>query len=673
MWGTLIDREQIQAVSVHFACTISGKDKNTHLLWSRYGVQKVVGLTCQIFSVLCMHEAINIQTPLDGRPLDLKHPVLDILSKVGLVRFVQMYTTSPHCHFSAQVLHPVTGLIVLCNLQHHRTKETMLNAANNYINHVRDMCQKMVGQLKSRLEYVAVFNDSTGIPLHYSAENYINTLALESLLSKYPVMLPFQTYGENNLVGILKEILEYVHSSLSGLLHDSANKGGFVPSWQAYQLELAFEELAFGHPLSVFDRPYSASLGTCSVNPRSVTHRRGFLGLAPTNSAAVGENPLPIKTWSGNQQLALRVARLFPLTDMLEAPPCIIGAEMVRLVLRDLYNTSSVPFYALQGEKLPLGFSLTGSITLESLAEQLGKVYNFSFPHTFNEGKRIVGEAGHDVVECLKMGLVELKLKFFPLLRTKDRSERYCARRAENLYLAVHPSTATPPLEATLASLTGDICLEIERRRLSYARNMEFYRLYGMPWLQAVSKRLPPLSVPDRLKMLVFISCVGLRMNGEFIDYVQLRELAEEMPLPQSELQKRLILGRDLMEKVTALKLWKLHSSIDFRVNKRQVVKPAGQAVPQKEAERAPEEIVEIEDQISDVPGLKSVSMVLSRDVRLKWTPIEMEWLSCETTKTHREAYQEYVHACQASLMQVRTFLSFRKKRREIMKAQGTD
>lgn len=156
------------------------------------------------------------------------------------------------------------------------------------------------------------------------------------------------------------------------------------------------------------------------MNPRFVTHRRGFLGLAPTNSAAVGENPPPLKTWSGNQQLAIRETRLFPLTGMLEAPPCIIGAEMVRLVLRDLYNTSSVPFYALQGEKLPTGLGLTGSITMESLAEQLGRVYNFTFPHTFNEGKRIVSEAGHDVVECLKLGLIELKLNFFPLLHTKD-------------------------------------------------------------------------------------------------------------------------------------------------------------------------------------------------------------------------------------------------------------
>lgn len=145
-------------------------------------------------------------------------------------------------------------------------------------------------------------------------------------------------------------------------------------------------------------------------------------------------------------------------------------------------------------------------------------------------------------------------------------------------------------------------------------------------------------------------------------------ELSEEMPLPQLTLQKRLILGRDIMEKVTALKLWKIHPSIEYRFNKRLPVRPAGQAVPHKEPERAPEEILDIQDQITDVPVLKSVSRVLSKDVKLKWTPMEMELLACDSNKTHREAYQDYVQACQESVLPVRTFLSFRKKRWEVTK-----
>lgn len=248
-------------------------------------------------------------------------------------------------------------------------------------------------------------------------------------------------------------------------------------------------------------------------------------------------------------------------------------------------------------------------------------------------------------IECLALGIIELNLKYFPLLRASDKTKRYCARKAENLYLAVHPSSANPPLEATLASQTGEICLEIERRRLSYARNLEYYRLYGMPWLQAAARRLPPLTDPERLKMLTFISCVGLRMNGEYVDYVQLRELSEEMPLTQAMLQKRLIHGKDLMERVTALKLWKIHSSIAYRVNKRLPIKPVGQADPPKQPEPGevePEEMVDIEGQINDVPALKSVSRVLSKDVKLRWTAKEIELLAYDRDITHRQAYQEY-------------------------------
>lgn len=243
---------------------------------------------------------------------------------------------------------------------------------------------------------MAVFNNSTGIQPHYSAEDYFDTLALEHVLSNYPVMLPFETSNDTGLVSILHEILEHISTNLSNLLHENAGRGGFVPSWRAYQLELAFEDLIYGHPLSALDRSYSASLGTCSINPRSVIHRRGFLGLAPFNSAAVEENPPPLNTWTHNQGLVLRVRRLFPLTNMLETSPSIIGAEMVRVVLKDLYNTTSVPYYALQGEKLPVGFGLTGSVTIETLADQLGRIYNFSYPHTFNKGKKIVGDAGQD-------------------------------------------------------------------------------------------------------------------------------------------------------------------------------------------------------------------------------------------------------------------------------------
>lgn len=130
-------------------------------------------------------------------------------------------------------------------------------------------------------------------------------------------------------------------------------------------------------------------------------------------------------------------------------------------------------------------------------------------------------------------------------MRLTDPHKNYNVRTVANLFLAVHSSKSNPPKEAQLACLVGDICMEVERRRLSYPRNMERYKFHGMPWLEAVLRRLPPLPAAQKLVQLTFISCIGLRMNGEFVDYVQLKELAQEMPLPQSTLQKRLIQSKD--------------------------------------------------------------------------------------------------------------------------------
>lgn len=44
--GSFLEREQIEKVSVYFACTMNGKDKNTHLLLSRYGGPDISNIQC---------------------------------------------------------------------------------------------------------------------------------------------------------------------------------------------------------------------------------------------------------------------------------------------------------------------------------------------------------------------------------------------------------------------------------------------------------------------------------------------------------------------------------------------------------------------------------------------------------------------------------------------------
>lgn len=70
------------------------------------------------------------------------------------------------------------------------------------------------------------------------------------------------------------------------------------------------------------------------------------------------------------------------------------------------------------------------------------------------------------------------------------------------------------------------------------ARNLEHYKYYGMPRLEKVEKRFPHLSDSEKLCQLTFVCCIGLQMNGEYVDYVGLKDLSEEMPLSQAMLQR---------------------------------------------------------------------------------------------------------------------------------------
>ncbi len=96
---------------------------------------------------------------------------------------------------------------------------------------------------------------------------------------------------------------------------------------------------------------------------------------------------------------------------------------------------------------------------------------------------------------------------------------------------------------------------------------MERYKDHGMPWVEAVIRRLPStLSKPERLTVLTFVSCIGMVMNNDYVSFEQLKVLAQDLPMPQSKLQSLLILGRILLRKVVGLYMWSLHSSIPYRM-----------------------------------------------------------------------------------------------------------
>lgn len=204
--------------------------------------------------------------------------------------------------------------------------------------------------------------------------------------------------------------------------------------------------------------------------------------------------------------------------------------------------------HLLTADKLPAGQRLVGSISAQDLSHQLGKVQIFSFPHVFGRGKQLAEAAGLDVSDCILQGLAELKVKYFPFMRSKDPKNRYCVRRVPDTYQAVHSRNEEPTEEAKIATLASVIATELESRKICYSRTLEKYLTYGMPWLPMVLRRLPSLEGDDKLKTLAFISAVALKMNNEFVEYEALRDSNRDMPVSQDTLKRKVILAPELME-----------------------------------------------------------------------------------------------------------------------------
>lgn len=98
----LVELHAIECVSVHAAINIVPKKvhKDLHLMWSREGLNGLVGDREQVFPALSMSECATYKSNIDGKPADINKPLLEIFSlkKDATLNFAQFYTDSAHTH-----------------------------------------------------------------------------------------------------------------------------------------------------------------------------------------------------------------------------------------------------------------------------------------------------------------------------------------------------------------------------------------------------------------------------------------------------------------------------------------------------------------------------------------------------------------------------------------------
>ncbi|MEQ2163628.1 hypothetical protein GOODEAATRI_032232, partial [Goodea atripinnis] len=557
----------IVGISVHVGCNLTPVNPNSTIFWARAGMEMVTGTRCKLYPCMGMHEAVNMQTTLGRMYLDIS-PDLIAITNMPSMNFFQMYVDSPHIHNMSTFRHPVSGMVVTAGLSHPKYNSAISKRAEEYVLHMEDMARKSRCRFSLRIEQVVLLDNLYALPEKMSPVYFYNIMKIKDIFRRYPMVVPF--VWEVNCVDlhdILYRCLNHMTGELKRIGAANQGKGGFHPTWKTFQLELVLEEAQYGHPLSMVDVPYTTALGTSSLYEFSLTHTRGFMALGPHNAAAVEEGPPPLKHWTKDSLQEERIARLFPLTSCLQAEAPVVGAQLIMVLLKDLYRRNErIPMANLKGTQPPQ--FLKGHVSIQQLSQNLESHESFPNPFTFGRAKKLIKDNGKDVVACLEAGFKELKIRYFPELKYCDLSGHRKATWNFLNFVEIHWEGSEPSDEAKARSVVGDVAMEMERRGLCYARTLERYKEYGMPWLSTVMPRLPERMGKDRkFKVLVFLSSVGLLMNNDFISFDKLKQLIMEMGVSQAELQALLVLSSSLLPKAFGFNLWKLHYTVPYRMN----------------------------------------------------------------------------------------------------------
>lgn len=103
---------KITKISLHCAAELSSSAANVHLLWAKEGIRQIVGNRGRIFSCLSINEALNFQSNMDGRALDISAALRRTSTLPQNINFIQLYSDTPHTRGQLLHAHSVTGKLI---------------------------------------------------------------------------------------------------------------------------------------------------------------------------------------------------------------------------------------------------------------------------------------------------------------------------------------------------------------------------------------------------------------------------------------------------------------------------------------------------------------------------------------------------------------------------------
>ncbi|KAK9951798.1 hypothetical protein ABG768_028201 [Culter alburnus] len=162
---------------------------------------------------------------------------------------------------------------------------------------------------------------------------------------------------------------------------------------------------------------------------------RGFLGLGPIGSTSVG-GPLPPLTYGSR----ILYRRHVYLTDTLNPGPVIVGEQLVRILLCDLYQWDEhMPGQSLKGKECPFGGHLVDCRTVMEFSREVVGQKAFRYPLTFGRAVDMVTAMGYDPAHCVSLGLS--KYKYFSHIKYWDEQHHLKAWWNTKDYIELYKQT----------------------------------------------------------------------------------------------------------------------------------------------------------------------------------------------------------------------------------------
>ena len=212
---------------------------------------------------------------------------------------------------------------------------------------------------------------------------------------------------------------------------------------------------------------------------------------------------------------------------------------------------------------------MTGTVTIKQLVHLLSSQRRLGVAMAYGSVCQLIQKSNIDLQSVLKDGLVEMGLKHFPAIQTYDvhRNAVLSWSSRSGIWKIIGREENDVEFRSSAVVLSTLVRAALETRHIVYVSKLKKVPT-TFPWIGECARKMSGenLSDEDLVKVLSFVSCVALLMNGWYVEYEQLEKLMRELPFNQYRMRDLEIQSKLLLSNFNTFKVFRLHHSIPFRM-----------------------------------------------------------------------------------------------------------